>query len=299
METFTNEMNNISHIIKRLFGVLLGSILIAVAYNALLIPYGLLAGGMGGLALVGEYVFNLPVHIGFLLLNIPVFIWGIKELDKEFIFYSLICAILITVALPYSKQFVVVPELDIFLASIYSGILSGLGIGIVFKFGASTGGNDIISVIMKQKKNISIGQFLIYFNIMVLCLSLYFFDLKIALYTAISMWVSGKIVDVVIDGVNRDKSVTIISDNNPLIAEQIMKELHRGVTYLNGEGAFSGNRKIVINCVLNHFEIAKIKRIVLKVDPNAFMYVTEIKEVLGRGFTLENKIESQEQIPKL
>lgn len=280
-----SKNTNLFKIFIRLGGISFGAILLAISYNALAIPYGLLSGGIGGIALLCNYVFGLPVHLGFLFFNIPIFVLGLKELDREFIIYSLICTIMVIFALPLTAPFIPYLDLDLILVAIFSGILAGTGIGIVFKFGGSTGGNDVISMIMKKKKNISIGSFSFFFNMMVLIASLYFFDLKISLYTAISMWFNGKMINIVIDGINHNKSVTIISDQNQIIAQQIMSELHRGVTYLKGEGAFSGNSKIVINCVLNHFEIAKIKQIVFNIDPQAFMYVTEIKEVSGKGFT--------------
>ena len=243
---------------KRLSVIAIGASLIAVSFNAFVIPYGLLSGGVSGLALLGKYVFDFPVYLGILLLNIPIFLWGLKELDKRFMIYSAVGTIVLIVMLPLSKPFVPVRELDLFLACIFSGIGNGMGLGIVFRYGASTGGSDIASMIMKKKKNISIGATMFYFNAAVLVPSLYFFDLKIAMYTAISMWVGGKVLDTVIDGFNRHKSVMIVSDKSSEIAERIMRELNRGVTYLEGQGAFSGNAKLVINCVVSHYEIAKL-----------------------------------------
>lgn len=274
-------------IIKKLVGITVGSILIAVAFNALIIPYGILSGGAGGLALAGNYILNLPVNLGILALNIPIFIWGLKELNREFTLYSLIGMLVVVVALPLSKPYIPVPELDIFLASVFSGIINGFGVGIVLKSGASTGGTDIIAVIIKRKKNISVGATAFYFNIFVLALSVFFFDLKIILYTVISMWVAGRATNLVLEGTSHNKSVMIISTNSDLIADRILTELHRGVTYLDGYGAYSGKKKQVINCVVNHFEIAKLKEIVAETDKRAFMFVTETVEVTGKGFNLK------------
>lgn len=270
---------------KKLFGISVGSILNAAAFNALYIPFGLVSGGVGGLALIGRYVLDIPLYLGILVLNIPIFIWGLKELNREFIVYSLIGTAVLIAALPASKPYIPVPELDIFLASIFSGIVGGLGLGLFLKFGASSGGTDIISMIMKKKKNISVGVFTFGFNVLVMALSAFFIDLKIILYSVISMWVSGKMIDVTIGGLNRHKSVLIISDKNTVIANRIINELHRGVTYLEGQGAFSKSSKLVINTVVNHFEIARIKAIVTETDSAAFMYVTETVEVAGEGFS--------------
>lgn len=271
---------------KKIIGISIGAILIAISYNSLIIPYGLLSGGVSGIALIANYLLHFPVYMGIFLLNIPIFIWGAKELDRDFMIYSLIGTLIMIIALPLSKPYIPIPQLDIFLASLFSGIVSGIGIGIIFKFGASSGGNDIISMIMKKKANISIGAFSFSFNVVVLAASLFFFDLKIALYTFVSMWVSGRVTDFVIEGLDRKKSVIIISQKNTDIAERILKDIHRGVTYLQGEGGFTGNDKLVINTVVNNFENAKIREIVSDIDPKAFMYITEAIEVSGRGFTI-------------
>ncbi|OPZ72895.1 MAG: hypothetical protein BWY80_01039 [Firmicutes bacterium ADurb.Bin456] len=273
------------NMVKRFLIIAAGASLIAVSFNAFVIPYGLLSGGISGLALLGNYILNIPVYLGIFLLNIPVFLWGIRVLDKRLMAYSAAGTLVLIAVLPLSRPFIPVPELDLFLACIFSGIGSGLGLGIVIRNGASTGGSDIISMIMKKKKNISIGTTMFCFNAAVLVPSLYFFDLKIAMYTAISMWVAGKVADTVIEGFNRHKSVMIISDKSPEIAEKIMRELRRGVTYLEGQGAFSGNAKLIINCVVSHYEIARLNEIVQSTDRKAFIFVTETVEVMGKGFT--------------
>lgn len=270
---------------KKLSGITIGAVLIAGAFNAFVIPYGLLSGGVSGLALMGNYLYGFPVYLGIFLLNIPIFLWGLRELEWKLILYSAIGTAVVIIALPLSMPYIQVPAIDLFLASVFSGVVGGIGGGIIFKLGASTGGTDIAAIIMKRKKNISVGATILYCNIAVLVLSLFFFDLKIALYTAISMWVGARITDSVIEGFNRNKSVTIISDRSGEIAERIMKEIDRGVTYMEGRGAYTGETKRLINCVVGHYEIAKLKEIVLEVDKNAFIFITETVEVMGKGFT--------------
>jgi len=282
---FTGMLKVAFKLFKKLSGITIGAVLIAVAFNAFVIPYGLLSGGVSGLALMGNYLYGFPVYLGIFLLNIPIFLWALKELEWKLILYSAIGTAVVIIALPLSMPYIPVPAIDLFLASVFSGVIGGLGSGIIFKLGASTGGADIAAIIMKRKKNISVGATSFFCNIAVLALSLIFFDLKIALYTAISMWVGARITDSVIEGFNRNKSVTIISDRSEEIAERIMREIDRGVTYTEGQGAYTGESKRLINCVVSHYEIAKLKEIVLEVDKNAFIFFTETVEVMGKGFT--------------
>jgi uncharacterized membrane-anchored protein YitT (DUF2179 family) len=154
-------------IAKRLLIIAAGSSLIAITFNAFVIPYGLLSGGISGLALLGNYIFNIPVYLGIFLLNIPIFLWGLKELNRKLMAFSAVGTIVLIVVLPLSKPYTPVPELDLFLACIFSGIGSGLGLGIILRNGASTGGSDIVSMIVKKKKNISIGTTMFCFNVAV------------------------------------------------------------------------------------------------------------------------------------
>lgn len=270
----------------KILTILTGAIIVAITYNALVIPNGLLSGGVSGLALIAHYLWHVPVYLGILLLNIPLFLLGLKVLDWRFLFYSLVGTGAIIAALPLTRPLIPAPQLDLFLAAVFSGVLGGLGGGIILKTGASGGGTDIISIIAKKKWNISVGAFSFYCNVIIILISLFLFDLKIALYTIVSMWVGGKVTDSVIEGLSRNKSVTIISEASGTIAARIMAELGRGITFLEGQGGFSGDSKRVINCVVNHYEIPRLKEIVLEADPKAFMFITETVEVSGKGFTL-------------
>lgn len=276
-------------LLKKTLGICIGSFLIALSYNTLIAPNHLLSGGVGGIALAVNYLTNFPIYLTILILNIPIFIWGFKELDREFMLFSLLGTFTFIFALPVIKPFlntvIPIPQLDLFLASVFSGLVSGLGIGITLKFGSSTGGNDIFSVILKKKLNISVGGFSFIFNLFVLSSCLLFFDLKIILYTFISMWVSGRVIDFVLEGFNVKKSVNIISDRPYQIGDKILNKLHRGVTYIQAEGGYTGNNKLMINTVVNNFENAKLHEIVHDIDPKAFMYITDAIEVSGKGFT--------------
>jgi uncharacterized membrane-anchored protein YitT (DUF2179 family) len=285
-EKLLRVKNRTLPIVIRLLTITAGSLITAGAYNALVIPNNLLSGGVSGIALIGKYTVGFPFYLGVFLLNIPIFLIGLKEMDRKFILYSLFGTAVMIIALPLTKPYIPVPKLDLFLASVFSGAIGGVGGGIVLKNGGSSGGTDIISMIAKKKWNLSIGTCSFICNTVVIAISLFLFDPMIVLYSIVSMWVSGQVTNKVIDGFNNHKSVTIISDANGEIAVRIMNVMVRGVTFLEGQGAYSGCPRKVLNCVVNHYQIPLLKEIVFEIDPKAFMFITETVEVAGRGLTM-------------
>jgi uncharacterized membrane-anchored protein YitT (DUF2179 family) len=269
---------------KNLLTIGAGTFLVAVSINYLLIPHGFLTGGISGLALAFLYLFKVPVFVTLLILNIPIFWWGYREINGRFLLYSLYGTLLLAALLPATQGRVAPPEVDQILAAIFGGVLSGAGIGLVFLGRGTTGGTDIIAVILKKKMNLGIGEVGFYSNLLVIALSLLFFPLNVGLYTLIAMYVTAKMTDAVLNGLNTNKSVFIISSKSFSIGDRIIHDIHRGVTYIKGIGAFTGEEKAVVNCVVNRFELAKVKDIVAEMDPQAFMYISDASEVMGKGF---------------
>ena len=268
----------------KLFILIVGGVISSIAFNALIVPYGLLTGGVSGFALIINYLAGIPLYLTIIVLNIPLFIWGYRELDRKLVFYSLLGMLTFTVALPLTKPYIAAPEIDIFLASIFSGLLVGFGCGMIIKFGGSSGGSDIVSLILKKKKNFSVGTVAFAFNASTLALSLILFPIKIALYTLISIWVTGKTVDFILDGLTKNKAVTIVTGKCDEISFYIMNQLNRGTTIYKATGGFSKQDKYVINCVINNYEFARLRNEITNIDPDAFMYVSDAVAVAGRGF---------------
>lgn len=262
-----------------------GALLMAVSLNTLLIPYGLLSGGVTGLALILFYLLKVPVFLSILLLNVPIFWWGGREINRKFLLYSLTGTLALTALLPATHGLVLIPQIDLILVAIFGGALSGTGLGLVFRGHGSTGGTDIIAIILRKKKSLGIGEVGFYSNLLIIAISLMFFPLNTGLYTIISMFVAGKMTDVVITGLNTSKSVIVVSSKSFQIGNRIINEMHRGVTYFAGIGAFTREEKAVVNCIANRFEVARLKSIVAETDPNAFVYISDASEVLGKGFT--------------
>lgn len=270
-----------------LLTVTIGTLLIALSLNILLIPYNFLAGGVTGLALVLFYLLKIPVYLTILIFNIPIFWWGLREINRHFLIYSLYGTLALALFLTVTEGLVQPPQIDLILAAIFGGAFYGVGLGLVIRAHGSTGGTDIIAVILRKRMNLGIGEVTFISNLLVIAASLVFFPLNIGLYTIISMLVTSQVTDAVISGINTSKSVVIVSNYPMQIGRKIIDDMHRGVTYINGKGAFTREEKTIVNCVTNRFELAKLKKIVADTDPNAFVYISDASEVMGRGFTIK------------
>ena len=273
------------NIFLRYFVIIIGMTIACIGINGFLRPAHLLSGGVPGASSAINYLTD--INIGFLtfLINIPIFILGFIYLEKQFCIYSLINMIIFSVLLGLTQnigQFI--PIKDILLQSVYGGVMSGIGTGLVFKTKSSQGGTDIIAAILKFKKNISMKDTSLSINIVIVLVGGALFGMELALYTLIAMFLSAYAMNSVKDAMNYQKSVMVISKESELIAKDIMNILHRGVTFLDAEGAYTHERKKIIYCIVASNEIPKIKEISLKYDKKSFISVNDVTEVKGRGF---------------
>lgn len=266
--------------------IILGSAFSGVAFNLFIVPHKLLSGGISGISLILNYLFNANIGILFLVFNIPIFILGYKYVDREFVLLSIIGTVSFSFWVEFFSFFresMIVP--DVMLSCIYAGVLNGIGLGIVLKNRASQGGIDIIAVILKKYFSMNIGSTSMIINTFIVIVASFITNLNLAMYTLISMYVSSTVVDKIQQGFDRRKSIMIITDKEKQVADEIFKKLVRGITYLEGEGAYTGNRKRVIYCIVNLNQLAKLKHIVREIDPNAFITVSDTAEVMGQGFS--------------
>ncbi|MDF2591033.1 MAG: YitT family protein [Clostridia bacterium] len=271
--------------ILMIFMIILGSAISGIAFNLFIIPNKLLSGGISGIALILSYLFNINTGLMIFAFNIPVFILGYKFVDKEFIFLSLIGMASFSLwieVFSFLRETVLVT--DIMLACIYAGVLNGIGLGIVLKNRASQGGIDIIAVIFKKYFSMSIGSTSLIINIIIVVVASFITNLNLAMYTLITMYIASTVLDRIQQGFDIRKSVMIITTKEKEVAEEIFNRLVRGVTYLEGEGAYTGDRKRVIYCIVSTNQLAKLKQIVREIDENAFITVSDTAEVMGQGF---------------
>lgn len=280
----SKKLNTREIIIKILF-IIIGNLFCSIAFNVFFIPNRLLSGGVGGLGIIIQYLTGIPTGISVFFLNIPIFLLGSKLIDREFTIYAfismLIYSSILTITRKLGSYFVVD---DIILASVFGGIFNGIGMGLMFRNRTSQGGFDIIAAILKKKYNINIGSGLMAANTIIVSLSSFLFGYKSAMYTLIAMYIGYAVVDKVQLGLNVKKNVIIVSEKADLVAEAILNQLNRGVTFLEGMGGYTHEDKKVIYCIVTSRETAKLKEIVEGIDPMAFFTINDVVEVRGKGF---------------
>lgn len=270
---------------KKLLFIILGNLFCSIAFNVFFIPNRLLSGGVGGIGIIIQYLTGLPTGISVFFLNIPIFLIGSRMVDREFTLYAFISMLfyssILTITKELGKYFIVD---DIILASVFGGIFNGIGMGLMFRNRVSQGGFDIIAAILKKKYNINIGNGLLMANTVIVSLSSLLFGYKSAMYTLIAMYIGYTVLDKVQVGLNVKKNVIIVSEKSELVAETILTRLNRGVTFLEGIGAYTHENKKVIYCIVTSRETAKLKEIIEEIDPTAFFTVNDVVEVKGKGF---------------
>lgn len=259
-----------------------GCIIYVIGMNGVLIPQGFLNGGLVGVALLVHYFYPaVGVGLLYLLLNIPLAVLGWVHISRKFMLYSLygIGFFSLAVAMMHLR----VPAIhDPILAALLAGVLCGVGGGIILRSMGSTGGLDILSVYLNKRFGFRIGAVFFGANAIVLMAGAYFYDLNLTLYSIIFLFIHGRVMDTVITGFNRRKSILVISDYAQKIADTILQRQGRGVTFLNGEGAFTKREKKVIYTITSLIELQRTKELILSIDPDAFIVVNETLEVLGK-----------------
>lgn len=265
--------------------ILLGSMIMAIGVAQFLLPNKLSSGGFSGIATIPYYFLKWPMGTTILILNIPCFILSYIRLGKEFFLKSLLGTIALSVFLDLFETY---PKLtsDRFLACIYGGIIIGLGTSIILKANASTGGSDLVSYIIRTyKPSLSTSNLIVIFDVIVITLNIIFFkQLEIGLYSAIAIYLMGKVIDIVFEGIGFSKIIYIVSDKYEKITKEISKELKRGSTGIYSKGMYKDTNRMMIMCIVSRGEVAKVKKIVNKIDKKAFMIISNAREVYGKGF---------------
>ena len=264
----------------------MGAVLTAVALNMFLIPNKIAAGGVSGLATVLHYLFGFPVGAAMLALNVPLFLASVRILGSRFGINTLFGAAVLAAAVDLTAPYIPVLTRDTLLSSLYGGVLSGVGMGLVFRFGGTTAGTDLAAAIINKLTRISVGQALLGVDFFVIASAGVVFESpELSLYALISLFVTTQIIDLVQEGPSSAKAFIIITASPRAVAGAVMNELGRGVTFFRGWGGYTGETREIVFCVVSTSEVTRLKNIISRADPRAFVIVADAHEVMGEGFT--------------
>jgi len=270
--------------------IIVGTTLLAISINMFFDPLELVTGGVTGLAIIIKAVTlglvdgGIPIYLTNLAINIPLFLLAVLIKGKNFGARSFFATLYLSFALYYTSGFGAVTQ-DLFLGSVFGGVVGGIGLGLVFLAFSTTGGTDLAaSIVQHFIKHFTIAQIMMALDSTIILLGVFTFGAEKAMYAIISVFISVKFIDGILEGFHFSKAAFIISDRTEYIAEKIMNTLDRGVTGLSGRGKYTNESKEVLLCVVSKREIVKLKEIVRDIDLNAFVIVADVREVVGEGF---------------
>lgn len=279
------EKYNGKRIVIEIMGTILGSFVMALGVSLFLLPNQLSSGGLAGIATITYYLLNIPMGTAILVLNIPLFAIAVYKLGKSFFIKSIVGTITLSYFIDILDKF---PPLtnDRFLASVYGGILMGLGTAILLKVDSSTGGSDLISQLVKSyNPTVRMSNIITIIDSVIVALNVIFFgEIEIGLYSAIAIYLMGKIIDILFEGIYFTKLVLVISHKNEEIAKEIGKKIQRGTTGLLGKGMYTQEEKLVLMCAASRGDVGRVKMVARKIDPRCFIIIMNAREVFGLGF---------------
>lgn len=269
--------------LRRVMFMIIGSALVSVALEIFLVPNNIIDGGIVGISIILSHLTHFPLGIFLVLLNLPFLLIGYKQIGKTFALSTLFSVILMSIGTTLLHP-VQAFTIDPLLAAVFGGIILGIGVGLVIRSGGSLDGTEIVAILFSKKSPFSVGEIVMFFNFFILGSAGFVFGWDHAMYSLIAYYIAFKMIDITIEGLDQSKSVWIISDEFNKIGDSITSRLGRGVTYLKGEGAFTGDDKKVIFSVITRLEEAKLKSIVDELDPKAFLAIGNIHDVKGGRF---------------
>lgn len=277
--------NNIKLIVGEIILTIIASFIMAIAVSLFLLPNQLSSGGVSGIATITYYLFKIPMGTAILIINIPLFIIGIYKLGKYFFIKSVIGTITLSFFIDYLNQFEAITS-DKFLACIYGGVIIGIGTALILKANSSTGGTDMLSYIAKEyNESVQTSNVIAITDIIIILLNIVFLkEIEIGLYSAIAIYLMGKIIDILFEGINYTKMVLIISEKSEEISKYISSNILRGITGLYGKGMYTNDKKLILMCAVKRKDLGKLKKSVKQIDKKSFIIITNSREVLGLGF---------------
>lgn len=285
-----SKSNWISHL-KNTLPIAAGTAVYAFGLHYFIIPNELMEGGLTGVAVLLKYLLDIPTSVTTLVANIPLFLIGWRVLGAASMMYTILGTLLLSGWLWVMEVAVVTGSLepfktdDVLLATLYAGVTIGAGLGLVFRFGGTTGGADILArVLHKWRRGWSIGQIILCVDVLVIGSSLLFLPREKVLYTLVAVFIASRVIDFVTEGAYQAKAFLVVTTRPDAIAERITKELDRSATMIPARGAYSRDDKQIVYCVVNRHEVRQLKTIVKSADPHAFLIISDVHDVIGEGF---------------
>jgi uncharacterized membrane-anchored protein YitT (DUF2179 family) len=266
--------------IKKYLMLFIGAVIAAVGLEIFLIPNQVIDGGVVGISIMLGYITTLPIGLFIFVLNVPFLIFGYKQIGKSFAistFFSItILSIMVSILHP-------IPGLtkDLLLATVFGGLILGIGVGLIIRYGGSLDGTEIVAIILDKRSGFSVGEIVLFFNVFILSSAGLVFGWDRAMYSLLAYFIAYKMIDVTIAGLDEAKAALIISDKSEEIAKVLLARLGRGVTLLEGKGAYTGESKTILYSIISRLEISKLKTIISEIDDKAFVVITDVHEAMG------------------
>ena len=277
---------------------IVGSFIFAISVNTFTAPNNIAPGGLTGAATMLNYLFNVPIGMVILVMNLPIFIWGFFEVGYRFILKTIVATILSSVIIDLTVDILPKYQGDMLLTTVFGGLLSGFGLALIFVRGGTTGGTDLMAnLISRRVRHLSLGRLILIIDMVIVVISAFVYkNFESPLYATIVIFITSKVIDTVLYGtdIGSGKMIFIISQKNEEIAQRIMDDIGRGVTELRSRGAYTKKEGEVLLCAVNRQEVYKVYDIIHSIDPDAFTIVGEAGEISGEGFKeIQNKYHSQ------
>lgn len=278
------DTRNIISIVMLTFG----AILAAFSLETFLIPNTILDGGITGISIIVSKLTKIPISLLVLILNIPFIFIGYKNLGKGFLFRTIYCMVLFSLSLSFFQLFEAVTE-EILLATVFGGILLGVGVGVIIHFGGCVDGTESVAIVISKKTNLSVGQIVLIFNLVIYSVAGFIFGFDRAMYSLLTYVITFKVIDFVSEGLEQAKAALIITSKGTSLSKEIYNKLGRTTTTIKGKGLISGEKE-VLYCVLTRIEVFELRHIVEDMDESAFVTILDVSDIIGTHIKSNNKL---------
>jgi len=277
--------------------IILAATLAAYSLDTFLIPNNILDGGVTGISIIISKVFAIPISLLVILINIPFVYVGYRNLGKNFLIRTIIAMLTFSIALSFFESFHEVTD-EILLATIFGGILLGIGVGLVIRMGACVDGTESVALVISKKTSLSVGQIVMVFNFLIYGCAALIFGIDRALYSILTYFITFKVIDLVSEGLEQAKAALIVTEKGTDMANEIYKRLGRTVTRINGQGLLSGEKEVMY-CVLTRIEVFELKKIANEMDESAFISILEVSDIIGNHIKSTKKYKTKKSTTRI